>query len=103
MSDSDKNLENQILEAGEKLIDPPSSVDELLSLLDVSSLTIPLYLFFYFLLPLRAMLSVCMYLVWISGFGYNCCSVSFLLWLIAFPFIKLCESNIVGHLCRDNC
>lgn len=48
MSDSDKNLENQILEAGEKLIDPPSSVDELLSLLDVSSLTIPLYLFFLF-------------------------------------------------------
>ncbi|CAA7041546.1 unnamed protein product [Microthlaspi erraticum] len=34
MSDSDKTLENQILEAGEKLINPPSSVDELLSLLD---------------------------------------------------------------------
>ncbi|CAH8274659.1 unnamed protein product [Arabidopsis lyrata] len=34
MSDSDKDLENQILEAGEKLIDPPSSLDELLSFLD---------------------------------------------------------------------
>ncbi|CAH2077314.1 unnamed protein product [Thlaspi arvense] len=34
MSDSDKEVENQILEAGEKLIDPPSSVDGLLSLLD---------------------------------------------------------------------
>ncbi|XP_024004663.1 altered inheritance of mitochondria protein 21 isoform X2 [Eutrema salsugineum] len=34
MSDSDKELEKQILEAREKLIDPPSSVDELLSLLD---------------------------------------------------------------------
>ncbi|KAF8110876.1 hypothetical protein N665_0078s0069 [Sinapis alba] len=34
MSDSDKEIENQILEAGEKLIDPPSSLDELLSLLD---------------------------------------------------------------------
>lgn len=37
MSDSDKELENQIIEAGEKLIDPPSSLDELLSFLDVSS------------------------------------------------------------------
>ncbi|EOA18881.1 hypothetical protein CARUB_v10007511mg [Capsella rubella] len=34
MSDSDKELENQILEAGVKLVDPPSSVDELLALLD---------------------------------------------------------------------
>ncbi|KAJ0262912.1 Transcriptional regulator [Hirschfeldia incana] len=34
MSDSDKELENQILEAGEKLTDPPSSLDELLLLLD---------------------------------------------------------------------
>ncbi|AEE85973.1 transcriptional regulator [Arabidopsis thaliana] len=34
MSDSDKELENQIIEAGEKLIDPPSSLDELLSFLD---------------------------------------------------------------------
>lgn len=34
MSDSEKEIENQILEAGEKLIDPPSSLDELLSLLD---------------------------------------------------------------------
>ncbi|KAL0739306.1 hypothetical protein Bca4012_015516 [Brassica carinata] len=34
MSDSDKELENQILEAGQKLTDPPSSLDELLLLLD---------------------------------------------------------------------
>ncbi|KFK29787.1 hypothetical protein AALP_AA7G179700 [Arabis alpina] len=34
MSDSDKETEIQIVEAGEKLIDPPSSLDELLSLLD---------------------------------------------------------------------
>lgn len=38
MSDSEKEIENQILEAGEKLVDPPSSLDELLPLLDVSSL-----------------------------------------------------------------
>lgn len=36
MADSDKELENQILEAGGKLTDPPSSLDELLLLLDVS-------------------------------------------------------------------
>ncbi|CAG7886554.1 unnamed protein product [Brassica rapa] len=34
MSDSEKEIENQILEAGEKLVDPPSSLDELLPLLD---------------------------------------------------------------------
>ncbi|CAH8360726.1 unnamed protein product [Eruca vesicaria subsp. sativa] len=34
MSVSDKELENQILEAGENLTHPPSSLDELLSLLD---------------------------------------------------------------------
>lgn len=48
MSDSDKELENQILEAGEQLTDPPSSLDELLLLLDVSllhrlALSLPLY------------------------------------------------------------
>lgn len=51
MSDSEKEIENQILEAGEKLVDPPSSLDELLPLLDVSSLH-------YSLFP--AMLTVCM-------------------------------------------
>ncbi|KAL0687153.1 hypothetical protein Bca4012_086830 [Brassica carinata] len=35
MSDSEKEIENQILEAGEKLVDPPSSLDELLPLLDL--------------------------------------------------------------------
>ncbi|KAL0801117.1 hypothetical protein Bca101_056293 [Brassica carinata] len=55
MADSDKQIENQILETGEKLTDPPSSLDELLSLLDVSSLTISI------LLWLPAMLTV-----WIS-------------------------------------
>nr|VDD48308.1 unnamed protein product [Brassica oleracea] len=34
MSDTEKEIENQILEAGEKLVDPPSSLDELLPLLD---------------------------------------------------------------------
>ncbi|CAH8328292.1 unnamed protein product [Eruca vesicaria subsp. sativa] len=34
MSDTEKEIENQILEAGEKLIDPPSSLDDLLPLLD---------------------------------------------------------------------
>ena len=48
MSDSDKELENQILEAGEQLTDPPSSLDELLLLLDVSllhrlALSLPLF------------------------------------------------------------
>ena len=45
MSDTEKEIENQILEAGEKLVDPPSSLDELLPLLDVSSpFTIPFFL-----------------------------------------------------------
>ncbi|CAN8229748.1 unnamed protein product [Cochlearia groenlandica] len=34
MADSNKEIENQILEAGEKLIDPPSSLSELLPFLD---------------------------------------------------------------------
>ncbi|KAJ7966255.1 Sister chromatid cohesion PDS5 B-B [Quillaja saponaria] len=34
MASSDKELEEQLLEAGNKLVDPPSSVDELLPLLD---------------------------------------------------------------------
>jgi len=33
---TDKELEQQLLEAGNKLLNPPPSVDELLSLLDVS-------------------------------------------------------------------
>jgi hypothetical protein len=33
---SDKELEQQLLEAGNKLLNPPPPVDELLSLLDVS-------------------------------------------------------------------
>lgn len=36
MASSDKELEEQLLEAGNMLVDPPSSVDELLPLLDVS-------------------------------------------------------------------
>jgi len=35
MATTDKELEEQLLEAGNKLADPPSSVEELLSLLDV--------------------------------------------------------------------
>lgn len=35
---SDGELEEQLLQAGNKLVDPPSSVDELLSLLDVKAL-----------------------------------------------------------------
>jgi hypothetical protein len=34
----DTNLEEQLKEAGNKLLDPPSSVDELLNLLDVMTL-----------------------------------------------------------------
>lgn len=36
MASADKELEEQLLEAGNKLVDPPPSVDELLPLLDVS-------------------------------------------------------------------
>lgn len=36
MASSDKELEQQLMEAGIKLVNPPSSVDELLPLLDVS-------------------------------------------------------------------
>lgn len=49
MSDSDKEVENQIIEAGEKLIDPPSSLDDLLSLLDVSFLHLSFAFFCGFL------------------------------------------------------
>ena len=37
-SSTEKELEEQLREAGNKLVDPPSSVDELLPLLDVSVL-----------------------------------------------------------------
>lgn len=37
-SSTGKELEEKLLEAGNKLLDPPSSVDELLSLLDVKAL-----------------------------------------------------------------
>lgn len=77
MSDSEKEIENQILEAGEKLIDPPSSLDELLSLLDVRPpFTIPVK---SLLLRLTPMLTVCMSLV-------------FRISLVDF-FIRLCEST----------
>lgn len=90
MSDSDKELENQILEAGEKLVDPPSSVDDLLSLLDVSSpsplrfvcLCFLLLFFFGFV----AMLSVCMCLVWISGFGFDYCVLHRFSYAVSFIF-----------------
>lgn len=36
MASSDKELEQQLMEAGTKLVNPPSSVDELLPLLNVS-------------------------------------------------------------------
>jgi hypothetical protein len=38
MAFDEKVLENQLIEAGNKLADPPSSVDELLKLLTVISL-----------------------------------------------------------------
>ena len=37
MASSDGELEEQLLQAGNRLVEPPSSVDELLSLLDVKS------------------------------------------------------------------
>lgn len=36
MASSDKELEQQLMDAGNKLLEPPDSVDELLPLLDVS-------------------------------------------------------------------
>jgi len=36
MASTDKQLEEQLFEAGKKLADPPSSVEELLSLLEVT-------------------------------------------------------------------
>lgn len=38
MTSSDTDLEEQLKEAGNELLDPPSSVDELLNLLDVMNL-----------------------------------------------------------------
>jgi hypothetical protein len=43
-SNSDKELEQQLLEAGTKLLSPPSSLDDLLPLLDVSSI---FFLYFF--------------------------------------------------------
>ena len=43
-SNSDKELEQQLLEAGTKLLNPPPSLDDLLPLLDVSS---TLFLYFF--------------------------------------------------------
>lgn len=39
MASSDKELEQQLVEAGNKLKEPPPSVDELLPLLDVTSVS----------------------------------------------------------------
>lgn len=44
MASSDKELEQQLMEAGTKLVNPPSSVDELLPLLNVS----PNFFFFLY-------------------------------------------------------
>lgn len=56
MASSDKELEAQLMEAGNMLVDPPASVEELLPLLDVS----PNFCFNYVFL-------VCLYLeVWSS-------------------------------------
>jgi hypothetical protein len=38
MTSSESDLEEQLKEAGNKLLDPPSSVDDLLNLLDVMTL-----------------------------------------------------------------
>lgn len=38
MASSNVELEQQLMEAGNRLLEPPSSVDELLALLDVSSM-----------------------------------------------------------------
>lgn len=37
MADAEKELENRLLEVGNRLASPPSDVDELLGLLDVSA------------------------------------------------------------------
>jgi len=53
MAFDQKELEEQLIQAGNKLADPPSSVDELLSLLNVISLSfhsffnIVIFSFFY--------------------------------------------------------
>jgi len=51
MASTDKQLEEQLFEAGNKLADPPSSVEELLSLLDVTPFPSKSY-FNYFLVLL---------------------------------------------------
>lgn len=43
----ERELEENLLEAGNKLLEPPAPVDDLLPLLDVSS---PLIFFFHFVL-----------------------------------------------------
>lgn len=45
MASSDKDVEEQLLEAGNKIVDPPTSVEELLPLLDVSPSVFLLYVF----------------------------------------------------------
>lgn len=67
MGSTDKELEEQLLEAGNKLLDPPSSAEELLPLLDVitpfppfffSSLQISDFLGLLFSIPLICDLSI---------------------------------------------
>ena len=48
MSSSDKELEAQLLESGNKLVEPPSDVDELLPLLDVRILILRISVFSWF-------------------------------------------------------
>lgn len=62
MASSDKELEAQLTESGNKLVEPPSSVDELLPLLDVSPLIFRLFFsfgFFFVKFLRRSVLSFC--------------------------------------------
>jgi len=48
MASADKQLKEQLLEAGNKLADPPSSVEELLSLLEASPFPFKCYFNYFF-------------------------------------------------------
>uniref|UniRef100_A0A2P2LRD8 Uncharacterized protein MANES_16G128500 n=1 Tax=Rhizophora mucronata TaxID=61149 RepID=A0A2P2LRD8_RHIMU len=48
MASTDKELEQQLLEAGKRLENPPASVEELLPLLDVRNLGFVFYFLIFF-------------------------------------------------------
>lgn len=81
MAASDKELELQLMESGNRLVEPPSSVDELISLLDV----IPnFYVFILIFVSLFSFYSLIYVLCYACGF----------IFVVCFLAIKVCSISI---------